>query len=86
MAIWEIWSEGYRITGETGFAQLEGKEEAETFDDAVEKFKQKHPDKVNTREIYLERNEEGIMQIVKVHTIWGCQLFPTESEARWSFG
>jgi len=86
MEKFEIWSEGYRATGEHGTASFHGVYSGETFDDAVEEFKKGYAGTVDTREGYGMHNEEGIMPIIKIHTIWGCQLFPTEAEARKSFG
>lgn len=88
MKEWEIWSEGYRATGEHGTATYEGKWEGETFDDAVGKY-------VYIKDLghlyesgkrFLPRNEDGIMKEVAVHRIWGCRLFDNEADARASFG
>lgn len=81
---WEVWSEGYAATGEHGTALLEGVYKGETFDDAVEDYlKVKEatswPD---IRTYYSKMDSNGSV----VHSIWGCRLFKTETEARQSFG
>lgn len=82
----EIWSEGYAATGERGTAVFHGRYFGETFDDAVEEFKKQHSGQVDTKERYAERNKDGIMPLVKVHSIWACRLFDNEADARKSFG
>ncbi len=76
MKEFEIWSEGYRATGEHGTATFHGKYAGESFDEAVEEFKKHYSGRVDTSEYFGEKR----------HSIWGCQLFPTESDARKSFG
>lgn len=75
MELYLIWSEGFAITGNSSTAQLLGKYPAVSFDDAVEMHLQQHP---ASRAYHTEC--EG------VHTIWGCQLFDNETDARKSFG
>jgi hypothetical protein len=82
----EIWVEGYRATGEEGSATFLGKFPGNTFDEAVENYKIAHPGTVDTREAYAPRNEDGVMPIVKIHSIWACRLFDNEADARKSFG
>ena len=85
----EIWMEGYRATGESGAAQKIGEYQAESFDEAVEKYLIDHPDtgsgprrytknQFTTEEHYINRRAEW--------NIWGCALFNNETDARKSFG
>lgn len=83
---YDIWSEGYISSDGHGKACFHGAYPGETFDDAVEAFKKNYSGQVDTREGYGLRNEEGIIPNIKIHSIWACRLFPTESEARKSFG
>lgn len=76
MKTFEIWCEGYAITGNSADASLLGTETATTWDEAVEKYMVKNPDTIDVREA------NG----VKVYTDWGCRLFDNESDARKSFG
>jgi hypothetical protein len=72
---YEIWSEGFRATGESGEARLEGIIEADTFLEACDKLAAiKEWDK---RPGYYNRDHL---------TVWGCRLFTSEGEARRSFG
>lgn len=72
MKIFEIWSEGFSVTGQRGTAGLLGKYEAETWDDAVQKFMKDHPNRIRV-------DSRG-------YTDWGCRLFDNEVDARRSFG
>lgn len=72
MKEWEIWSEGFEIQGNIATADLLGKENAETWDDAVKKYMDKHPGKITA-------DSRG-------YTDWGCRLFDNETDARKSFG
>ena len=69
----EIWSEGYSVTGNYSGAHFHGTVEAENFDEAVmrkfEKNETFHYDTVNHK-----------------HTLWGCRIFDNETDARRSFG
>lgn len=72
----EIWSEGYRVTGDIGTAQLLGVVEADSFDEGVDKYLETAPSEL--KEVY-QKHHGG-------HSIWGCQLFDNEKDARKSFG
>lgn len=77
MKEWEIWSEGYLVSGMEGIpatAQLEGKFHAETFSDACKKWAETLPVK-----------EQKLFNPVYL-TFWGCKLFDNEADARKSFG
>lgn len=69
----EIWSEGFRITGNEGNAHLHGTSEGETFKEAVNNYAQ--------QDVYFRAyfDEEHM-------TFWGCRLFDNETDARRSFG
>lgn len=77
--IFEIWSEGYRATGESGTAHLHGKEEATSFEEALL--------------LHALRNEEFYKYLDHKpsskgsnYTYWACRLFDNEKDARKSFG
>jgi hypothetical protein len=72
MKEWEIWSEGYITTGEHGLATFEGRANGETFEEAC----------INLLGDKLDKNKDGSPKL----SIWACRLFPTEHEARASFG
>lgn len=65
----DVWSEGYAATGESGGAVYHGQATAASFREACVKV--------------LGRNE--LFDPTRL-TYWGCRLFPTEEEARRSFG
>tara|TARA_R110000744_G_scaffold242781_1_gene359840 strand:+ start:2526 stop:3005 length:480 start_codon:yes stop_codon:yes gene_type:complete len=69
----EVWSEGYRATGERGTAQFLGTYEAETFKEAC---KIALKDKGWDLDSYDEIN----------NTYWACRFFDSEDKARKSFG
>jgi len=70
---YEIWSEGYACTGESGGATLHGRAFGKSFKDAIARFAQTHPDFAS--------------QLNKSKTAyWGCTLYANEKEARKAFG
>ncbi len=73
MKIWQIWSEGYAVTGQAGKAHLHGETEAETFNDAC---------------LTLAKRDGKFAKYFDPQrmTFWGCRLFDNEAEARKSFG
>jgi len=75
MKKWQVWSEGYRATGEYGFATLHGEFEAETFKDAVIAFKNALVDPYSIRCVDVDNM-----------TFWGCRFFDNEQDARQTFG
>lgn len=77
---WEIWMEGFAATGQSEKAQLIGVYEAETFDEAVQKYIQGEIAEHGTSTVELNRFGQGR------HAIWGCELFDNETDARKSFG
>jgi hypothetical protein len=72
MKEYEIWVEGYAITGNSGEAYLLGKEQAESWVDAVSRYMEKNPGRISI-------DDRGF-------TNWGCRLFDNEKDARKSFG
>lgn len=70
---YEIWIEGFVISGGYGHATLLGTSEGQDFKDAVCKWYDAHPIRL------FNFNAENL-------TDWGCGLFPTEAEAKKRFG
>ncbi len=75
MKTFEIWEEGYVVSGNSGTARFLGKYEGETFIDAVRNWANENPDEKQYLTI-----EDG-----KADS-WGCRLFDNEADARKSFG
>jgi len=71
--IYHIWSEGFRATGEYGFANYFGSEKATSFQEACDLYALKNP------EFATYYNADQL-------TYWGCRLFDNEADARKSFG
>jgi len=73
-----LWVEGYAATMEHGTAMRLGDYEAETFDEAVQKWNSER----NAKKTYgeLEQRDDGTW------TVWGCRIFDNEAAARKSFG
>lgn len=69
----EIWMEGYVVTGNFAEASRVGSSSGVTFDDAVENYIKSNPD-------------HGIEGPKGYWSIWGCKLFDNEIDARKSFG
>lgn len=69
----EIWSEGFAATGESGPARFHGTSIGIDFKDSCIKFSLANPK-------FLEYFDSSRM------TYWGCELFDNEIEARKSFG
>ena len=71
---WQVWIEGYSITGNHSGAELIGTFEGETFKEACLNW-------VATLSTQDKRiyNEER-------NTYWGCRLFDNSTDARKSFG
>ena len=70
---YEIWTEGFRATGESGKATLMGTSKGKTFKEACINFSKTDPD---FRKFF---DKKGL-------TYWGCRLYPTHSEAAKTFG
>jgi hypothetical protein len=70
---WDIWSEGFVVTGEAGTAmKMATRVRAATFEEAVR--------------FAAERSHEPWLWDLDRMTYWGCRLYSTEHEARRSFG
>lgn len=76
MALFEVWSEGYAVTGGSGQAQLIGEVEAETFAEACQKA---------TDRAKAEGKDYGTFDPERL-TLWGCRLFDNEADARRAYG
>lgn len=68
----EVWREGFRVTGQSATAELVDTVKASDFRSACSKVAQKH----SWGPLY---NESRL-------TYWGCRLFENEADARKSFG
>lgn len=71
--VFQIWMEGYRVTGNSDGASFLGEIEAESFQEACDKFLENDP---GWKDLYSSKNR----------SIWGCRLFDNEEDARKSFG
>lgn len=92
---WEVWSEGYVATGESGPAMLHGKFKARTFREAcdicfftsyLEELKKQH---IEEPEFAPTRAPWSIDQLSydrRNLTLWACRLFDNERDARKSYG
>lgn len=69
---WQIWSEGYSVTGNEGGAQLLGEVEAQTFPGACA--------------IWANSCSDPSLFNPGRLTYWGCRLFDNEADARERFG
>ncbi len=92
MRNFEIWMEGYACNGDRGRADKIADIEAETFDEAVEKYmSQFTPEELKQRSGPHRYNrgqfhtEEDYNNRRSNWHIWGCALFDNEHEARRSF-
>lgn len=77
MPRYEIWSEGYKATGDSCGATKLGSAEGKDFADACKNFYQGLPPG-QKRWYHLV---EGVPK-----TFYGCRLFDNEADARQSFG
>lgn len=74
----DIWVEGYCATGGSSTAQLMASNvEGKTFRDAVLNWYNSNPEEIEKG--WGSFNEKKL-------SFWGCRVFPTEEEARKSFG
>ncbi len=73
MKSYEIWSEGWALTGESARAHRLGVMEGEDFKDACLKMAKKMG-------VKFQVDDKGNV------FNWGCQLFDNEKDARESFG
>jgi len=68
----DVWMEGYRANGQSAQARYLGSHYGQSFEEACR-------EQVRTHQLGADYNSER-------NTVWGCRLFPTEEEARASFG
>lgn len=73
MNLFEIWSEGYVVTGNSAGAYYHGSIRAETFREACIKFAEQNSEFKK----YFDSDKM---------TYWGCKLFNNGTDARKSFG
>ena len=73
---YDIWSEGYSVTGDHGPAILMGTAQGATFKEACIAF---FADPYNLHDYKRLFDADRL-------TFWGCHLFTNESSARKSFG
>lgn len=71
----EIWTEGFAVTGQSSRAIFHGKFKGETFKDAVIAFK----------ETVTDKHSRDCIDTDKL-VFWGCRFFDNEVEARKLFG
>ncbi len=78
MKVWEIWTEGYLISGMEGIpepAKKIGEIEAETFQQACDAI----CSSTAWQKSHGNYNRDKL-------TVWGCRLFDNEADARRLFG
>ena len=73
MPSFEIWSEGFSATGNSGTAQRWGNAVGRTFKEACLEYSRG------------DANFDNYFNLNRL-TFWGCKLYPSEEEARKSFG
>lgn len=71
--IYEIWSEGYCASGDSGKATYHGFSEGKTFRAACKKFAENN---TSFNSFFDEKN----------NSYWGCRLFDSKEKAMKSFG
>jgi len=76
--IYSIWREGYICTGGSSTASLLDNIKANSFDEAVEIYKEKNPRNTIERVDSYPRSSNW--------SDWGCRLFDNEKQARETFG
>lgn len=76
--LYNIWSEGYRVTGNEGKAHYIDSSYGASFQEACDKFFSKFSKK--------ELNERFGGYSSESLSVWGCKLFDNETDARKSFG
>jgi len=87
---YEVWSEGYRATGESGDATLHGKAKARNFGQACDivfcKERLEWIEKVNDPSYVQYEDYSRWDYDSSAKSYWGCRLFWNEVDARRSFG
>jgi hypothetical protein len=72
---WEVWTEGFRATGNQQGAVYHGRFKGDTFDDALVAFKATIQDERSRNLVNL-----------KARTFWGCRFFDNGPAAREAYG
>ena len=75
MKTYQVWSEGFKVTGEYSTATFHGSFEASSFKGAIQAFKDSLTDPYAISCVDVD----GM-------SFWGCRFFDNESDARKSFG
>jgi hypothetical protein len=73
MKFYDIWMEGYAISGNSSGASFVGTIEAESFQEACENW-------------YKKEDPENKYYNSERNTYWGCSLFDNQTDAIKSFG
>lgn len=74
--LYEIWTEGFRVSGETeGKAYKIGEERADSFEEACDLFVKHNP-----------RYQDCYKKVNGIPSYWACRWFDNEADARKSFG
>ncbi len=87
MKKFDIWMEGFAVTGQTQGASKIGEGLGNSFDDAVIDYMSKTPEhgiEENGRSRYI--SDEAYKNRRSNWNIWACSLFDNEVDARKSFG
>lgn len=97
MKEFEIWIEGFAVTGNSAPASYIGKAEGETFNDACANFRYPHDiisdwdGKIIIRKdspLSIDVNSDGTPRLTHegYFSSWACSYYPTEEQARKAFG
>ena len=80
MKEFEVWTEGFAVTGQSSGAVFHGKVMAKSFDEACIKLLGSSLDKDESKPDGYRRNSKGNM------CVWACGCYDNEDEARAYFG
>ena len=74
--LYEIWTEGFRVSGETGGTAFKvGEQRADSFEEACDLFVKYNP-----------RYQDSYKKVNGIPSYWACRWFDNEADARKSFG
>ena len=73
--VWEVWTEGFRVTGQQESAVFHGRYKGVTFDDALVAFRDKIEDERSRKLVNL-----------KSRSYWGCRFFDNGEDAKRAYG
>ena len=75
MKEWDLWTEGYSVTGQSAPAQFHGTWAGASLKDAIQNYK---------------NSLDGLPSMFSINvedqTFWGCRFFDNEPAARQTFG